>query len=136
MTSGNANRRIGGDDGDDAGGANGSDDDDGDAGNADDGGAGDADREGSGSHENGAGEGREGSDEATVREADKDLSVATANGGDPGSGGGGGYGSGGVRKFPKTRLWRQSQDRYAWRADVGGAGTAARVAFNAVRRSV
>ncbi len=59
--------------------------------------------------------------------ADKDPSSALANGG--GSGGGGG----GARKFPRTRLWRQSQDRYAWRADVTGAGTAARVAFNAVR---
>lgn len=75
-----------------------------------------------------------------MRDADKDPGGASANGGDlgdPGSGGGGGgHGSGGVRRFPKTRLWRQSQDRYAWRADVGGAGTAARVAFNAVRGAV
>ena len=76
-----------------------------------------------------------------MRDADKDASGPSANGEDPGDGGGGGggggggHGSGGVRRFPKTRLWRQSQDRYAWRADVGGAGTAARVAFDAVRNS-
>jgi len=87
-------------------------------------------------------------------EADPDSGAPTANGdalapatsggedgegggggdgdGDDGGGGGGGRG-GGQRRFPKTRLWRQSQDRHAWRSDVLGAGTAARVAFNAVR---
>lgn len=109
-----------------------------------------ADRDGGGAsgHENGgggashegggggrAGGGRAGGDAGSVREADKDPSTAVANGdGQTPGGGHGGHGGGGsARKFPKTRLWRQSQDRYAWRADVGAAGTAARVAFNAVR---